>query len=652
LPSTAEKVLENALKPNTAFVSLYEEDPDRKGQPGVELENIEVIFTDQGLYLYKLYSNGHPYDTSLVWVQFLKSILAANLVPSVIVPAQFPNSRVFNFLESFVAPEISGRILTVRDDYFEEAGVESYYDFKVEKVKQGDIILEPSIVEQLQLPDMSFRDVLRTSSGRTRLKSSTGIEPAAQPQQPRANKPAAKVQIEQDLVGRLLTSVMKSLKAEIADEQKHPGMQGLSFLVEGTARFLSSFVNKYVEEGILDPVILSTGFDLDQWNRKKKGKNNRAVLTESHRDELVKMMFSLVRAEMSLLRKSETMREMFQNPARRNNCFDLQSHLQKVMVSSSRKYSSGSAAIHQAGPPGRQGLRNANRGAATQTSSAQTSDTATAATAAQREQAEKDALALAALLNLEEVKQADCLEAMEAWVALNDIMKTCMTTVLLENVDRKPQEQLIKWIFGNEDRVWRDRGGRPGEETLDTFLAFVRPFDQQAIAQPANPPAASGSQSSQPPAAPSSSEPKVEEEDADRTSFAPNHYGQSPFGGFVALATEKLEHVKEISPVQAGAEVVAYCIGDYVAADNFEVVTAWVHPRYRGFGVAVDLYLRTMSEIERRGGRYMTFGMFSFPSYHFVRVLTLFSHRRSAQFVRENGKVFCYRHAAHEVELE
>ncbi len=31
----------------------------------------------------------------------------------------------------------------------------------------------------------------------------------------------------------------------------------------------------------------------------------------------------------------------------------------------------------------------------------------------------------------------------------------------------------MKWIFKNEDRVWRDRGGRPGEETLSAFVALA-----------------------------------------------------------------------------------------------------------------------------------------------------------------------------------
>lgn len=33
----------------------------------------------------------------------------------------------------------------------------------------------------------------------------------------------------------------------------------------------------------------------------------------------------------------------------------------------------------------------------------------------------------------------------------------------------------MRWIFSNEDSVWRDRGGRPHGETLKSFMNFVLP---------------------------------------------------------------------------------------------------------------------------------------------------------------------------------
>src|SRR5690242_4789189 len=42
---------------------------------GVEIENAEVLYTDSGLYVYKIYSNGHGYDTSLVWISFFRELV-------------------------------------------------------------------------------------------------------------------------------------------------------------------------------------------------------------------------------------------------------------------------------------------------------------------------------------------------------------------------------------------------------------------------------------------------------------------------------------------------------------------------------------------------------------------------------------------------
>lgn len=35
------------------------------------------------------------------------------------------------------------------------------------------------------------------------------------------------------------------------------------------------------------------------------------------------------------------------------------------------------------------------------------------------------------------------------------------------------QEELMHWIFDNEDRVWRYRGGSDGHETLTQYLGFL-----------------------------------------------------------------------------------------------------------------------------------------------------------------------------------
>ena len=46
---------------------------------------------------------------------------------------------------------------------------------------------------------------------------------------------------------------------------------------------------------------------------------------------------------------------------------------------------------------------------------------------------------------------------------------------MLPEFSQKSQEEMMKWMFKNEDKVWATRGGRPGEETLPIFLGFVTP---------------------------------------------------------------------------------------------------------------------------------------------------------------------------------
>jgi len=50
----AEKPIENSLKSNLGFISVY--DTDGVQPMSHEIENAEVLFTDQGLFIYKVSS--------------------------------------------------------------------------------------------------------------------------------------------------------------------------------------------------------------------------------------------------------------------------------------------------------------------------------------------------------------------------------------------------------------------------------------------------------------------------------------------------------------------------------------------------------------------------------------------------------------------
>jgi hypothetical protein len=47
--------------------------------------------------------------------------------------------------------------------------------------------------------------------------------------------------------------------------------------------------------------------------------------------------------------------------------------------------------------------------------------------------------------------------------------------LLIHELPLEVQVELMKWVFRNEDKVWRDRGGRPYDETLQMFLNLVAP---------------------------------------------------------------------------------------------------------------------------------------------------------------------------------
>jgi len=123
-----------------------------------ELENVEALFTDQGLYVYKSYASPSNFDTSMVHCVLFKvchampchhslgvqsnqcrklmrgfayhalqELITRHYVPSVIVKHQFPTSQAYNVLTNFLEPEVTSSMLTFASPYF-AGGIPSYYD--------------------------------------------------------------------------------------------------------------------------------------------------------------------------------------------------------------------------------------------------------------------------------------------------------------------------------------------------------------------------------------------------------------------------------------------------------------------------------------------------------------------------------------------
>lgn len=58
------------------------------------------MYATSGAYVFKAYTNGHPYDTSQVWIEVFTKILQdpEPLIPALIIPKSFPNQRTWDAL--------------------------------------------------------------------------------------------------------------------------------------------------------------------------------------------------------------------------------------------------------------------------------------------------------------------------------------------------------------------------------------------------------------------------------------------------------------------------------------------------------------------------------------------------------------------------
>lgn len=111
--------------------------------------------TDEGLYMYKAYTNGHLFDTSKVWLSVFQNLLSPPqnvepkmpYVPAIILPSRFPDPHTFSLiLSAGLKPVLVSSTLTVRKDFFTE--MTSYYDYAPEKIRAGeDIVLIPESLD-------------------------------------------------------------------------------------------------------------------------------------------------------------------------------------------------------------------------------------------------------------------------------------------------------------------------------------------------------------------------------------------------------------------------------------------------------------------------------------------------------------------------
>ena len=167
---------------------------------------------------------------------------------------------------------------------------------------------------------------------------------------------------------------------------------------------------------------------------------------------------------------------------------------------------------------------------------------------------------------------------------LRSILEECMHLVPVGSLPGALQEEVMHWVFRNEDRVWRHRGGRDGHETLQQFMSFLGRED------------------------PTSSD-AHEGTDKDIVQFRrPKAYP----GMGVFCVPHTVDHTVDHETTYQVHQLMAYAVGEVVGparsdgeeeeergerwrpstGDCYEVVTAWVHPNYRGLSLAVQMYLQ------------------------------------------------------------
>lgn len=155
----AEKPIECGLKLNNRLWSVFDDTDE-------EIESVESVWTEEGIYFFRAYSNGHSWDTSQCWAALFKRLLLGGLVPRVIVPRGYPTERCFRLLNDHIASIYHRTDLVYADDLFESSSCPSYYDGEVvDAAKPGDLIISADDIAHLPLPEGSLDSIVFEHSG-------------------------------------------------------------------------------------------------------------------------------------------------------------------------------------------------------------------------------------------------------------------------------------------------------------------------------------------------------------------------------------------------------------------------------------------------------------------------------------------------------
>ena len=256
---------------------------------------------------------------------------------------------------------------------------------------------------------------------------------------------------------------------------------------------LALYFAKLFDSGLCDGALLEAGLDLERWNQSQargRGRGTAAAqrkgaseLTEAQRQQVLAEVRALAHEELGEFCRTTDMGELYEH--------------NKMHFHELRRFLTAVCRGHTAG-----------------------------ATFARVAEALPVALASSTL------------------AALDQVMRRFVTLSPVSALSRADGQSLMRWVFRNEDRVWRHRGGRPGHETVGEFLGFLA--------------------------------------------------GELP--GFVLLASPLVTFEGD-TPRRLRSriddDVMGYCIGEYVDEGRlrcYELIAAWVAPCGQGLGFATDMY--------------------------------------------------------------
>lgn len=74
---------------------------------------MELLYTDQGAFVFRLYSIGHHhFDTSQLWLQIFQYLIQQECVPAIILPENNPSQKIFALLKNLVPTEYFGSLIS------------------------------------------------------------------------------------------------------------------------------------------------------------------------------------------------------------------------------------------------------------------------------------------------------------------------------------------------------------------------------------------------------------------------------------------------------------------------------------------------------------------------------------------------------------